>query len=114
MNRRTFFRNVAGSGVAIALGSSLWGKPVWAEELETCANGLKTSISADPRHELVVSREDVTAGIEKTYHIQGTSDHDHLVTLTADDFAKLASGSEIEEKTTITLLHRHTVHVKCA
>jgi hypothetical protein len=123
MIRREFFLKVAASSMTVLFGSSFLF-PAKAAEIElfrpepydpsACSNGVQTSVSLDPRHQLVVPREDVLAGVEKTYHIQGSADHDHEVTLTADDFASLASGNEIQDKSTVTLLHRHTVHVKCA
>jgi hypothetical protein len=114
MDRRRFIRNVAASGAVVFLGGSVLGRARADDDPKTCSRGVTATVSQDPHHELVVSREDIIAGVAKTYHVQGTSGHDHLVTLTADDFASLAAGNEIEEKTTITLLHRHTVSVKCA
>jgi hypothetical protein len=112
MKRREFFVKSAVSSIAVVFGSAFVLRPVQASD--ACGNGIDASVNIDPRHQLVVSQADILAGVEKTYHIQGTAGHDHLVTLTAADFASLAAGNEIEEKSTFTDFHQHTVHVKCS
>jgi len=75
-------------------------------------NGTATTISANHGHVLVVSKADVVAGAEKTYSIQGTALHDHLVTVTASDFALLAANTTIMKVSTETD-HSHTCTVMC-
>ncbi len=79
-----------------------------------CLNaGTKVSISDNHGHQLTVSKEDVIAGVQKTYSIQGSAGHDHQVTLTPSHFTQLAAT------TTITIMstnagHVHDVDVSCA
>ncbi|MFO0737119.1 MAG: hypothetical protein U0270_14620 [Labilithrix sp.] len=80
-----------------------------------CPDGATaTAISANHGHALAVPTEDVAAGIERTYSIKGTSSHDHIVTLTPDHFARLASGATISVTSTNAGGHAHIVKVICA
>ena len=63
-------------------------------------------------HVLVVSKEDIAAGVDKTYDITGGAVHSHMVTVTAAQF--------IEVKTTPLVIistdgggHTHEVTVSC-
>ena len=79
-----------------------------------CANGASaTSISANHGHALEVPRADVIAGAAKAYALQGTSGHDHVVSLTSAHFAALAAGSSVTVESDGEL-HTHTVTVSCA
>jgi len=78
-----------------------------------CPNGTAATVPSDPLHMLTVPREDVLAGVQKTYHIQGQENHDHLVTLTPTDFANLSKGMQVNEISTVTLNHQHTAFVQC-
>lgn len=78
-------------------------------------NGTVVVISANHGHELVVSKEDVEAGVEKTYDIRGVSGHVHLVTLTAAHFATLSANGAVQVNSTEEgSLHFHEVSVSCA
>ena len=62
-----------------------------------------------------ITMEDVQAGVDKTYkfwHSHGTADH--MFTITAADFAKLAQGKSIEINTSLAPDHRHAVKVSPA
>ncbi len=65
-------------------------------------------------HELVVPMADVTAAMDKTYSIQGSSGHAHDVTLTAADFGTLGTGSAVTVTSTTGAAHEHEVTVTCA
>src|SRR5690242_13655428 len=61
-----------------------------AGPLGRCVADGTTSVIADNHgHVLVVTKDDVAAGADKAYDIQGTSDHPHTVTITAAMFAQL-------------------------
>ena len=68
-------------------------------------------ISANHGHSLVVSPADVAAGVAKTYSIQGAAGHDHLVTITAAQFARLGAGQTITIPSTNGAGHTHSVTV---
>lgn len=65
-------------------------------------------------HALVVSAADVAAATDRTYDIMGASAHTHSVTITAAQFAMLASGASIMVTSTSGAAHTHTVTVVCA
>ncbi|RSC93048.1 hypothetical protein [Tenacibaculum singaporense] len=77
-------------------------------------NGTNSAISANHGHSLSVSKEEVQAGTEKTYSIQGSSSHDHTVTLTAANFSSLQSNNSITVSSTSGDGHTHSVTVSCA
>jgi hypothetical protein len=65
-------------------------------------------------HAVVVSDADITAGVEKTYDIRGTSGHAHAITITAALFAKLRTHMAITVPSTEVGGHTHDVTVTCA
>jgi hypothetical protein len=65
-------------------------------------------------HVFAVTLADVTAGVEKTYQIAGTSTHPHAVTLTVEDMKTLLKGELLRTTSTQGLTHVHRVHVRCA
>ena len=71
-------------------------------------------IAANHGHALVVSQADVDAAADKTYDIKGSSPHTHSVTVTAANFATLASGSGVTITTTEANAHTHSITVTCA
>jgi len=77
-------------------------------------NGTNSAISANHGHTLVVSKEDVTQGVEKTYSIEGSADHNHNVTLTAANFVSLKGNNSISVGSTSGGGHTHNVTVSCA
>ena len=100
------------SGVLAACASSTTDGPASAsDDLVTCAAPV---IANNHGHSLVVSAEDVAAGVSKTYDIQGTATHTHSLTLAAADFAKLALGAAVTVTSTTDARHSHDVTVTCA
>ena len=78
------------------------------------AQGCSADIGTNHGHELVVPELDVTTGTDKTYSIQGSSPHDHEVTLTSADFTALAGGGSVTVTATSDGTHDHEVTVTCA
>ena len=70
-------------------------------------------------HTMRVSKEDVQAGVEKTYNIQGTGSHEHIVTLTAEHFAQLQANQSVTVNSALSgsrpslAAHDHRVIVQC-
>ncbi|MFS4455571.1 hypothetical protein [Maribacter sp. 2304DJ31-5] len=125
MNRKTFIKKAAGTlliGIpAISLlgcsnDDSANGDPTIDPEQRDCAeNGANaTAISNNHGHTLTVSKEDIEAGVEKTYSIQGGSGHNHDITLTAENFTTLKSAKTIQVESSRGNSHRHDVTVSCA
>jgi hypothetical protein len=75
-----------------------------------------SKVAKNHGHALVVSPADVKAGVARTYDLTGTSGHLHEVTLTADDFKKLAAGEPVRMPSTRFdgRGHRHRVLLRAA
>lgn len=83
--------------------------------VDCLANGTNSTISSNHGHTLTVSKEEVDAATEKTYSIQGTSAHNHEVTITTDQFASLKNNNQsITVSSTSSSGHSHSVTVSCA
>jgi hypothetical protein len=124
--RREVLRNAALLGGSLFFSRTLMGCAVDAdgadgpedgETVEETEDGLVTCkapvISANHGHKLTVSAADVAAHVKKTYSIKGTSGHDHLVTITAAQFAQLGAGHAITLVSTNVAGHTHSVTVTC-
>jgi hypothetical protein len=76
-------------------------------------NGTSSTIRDNHGHVLTVSKEDVRAGVTRTYNIRGTSDHPHNVTVTDTHFATLARNEAVTITSTTDVGHSHVVRVMC-
>lgn len=115
MNRRDVLQ-VSAATVVLGLldcGSSDSGSDGGGANSCTTA-GIKSAPIDDPKHTFMAPAADVAAAVTKTYSIQGTSTHDHTITLTAGHFATLKTGMSVSVMSTTTLGHMHTVQVICA
>ncbi len=126
MDRKTFIRKTAGAVLIAIPAYSLIGcsssddgtnpdpNPNPNPSGNCVENGTRTSIGTNHGHSLTVSKEDVNAGSQKVYSIQGSSGHDHAVTLTAANFAALKNNNAISVTSTAGDGHTHSVTVSCA
>ncbi len=89
------------------------GGGTMTQGLQSCATTVQNNHPPPGQHIVTVPVQDVTAGVDKTYHIQGNADHDHTFTLTAANFATLKSGAQVMTTTTTTLSHNHGIVVVC-
>ncbi|MBI3178605.1 MAG: hypothetical protein HYZ27_03030 [Deltaproteobacteria bacterium] len=117
MTRRDFFAQTTawlGAGAALALTRCGGGdEPSDGPAAGSCLdNGTEVTISGNHGHVLMVSKDDVAAGVDKTYDITGGATHTHMVTITAADFATLADNQSIAK--TVTTPHTHNITVRCA
>lgn len=76
-------------------------------------NGTSIVISDNHGHNLTVTKEDVEAGVQKSYSIMGGASHDHEVLITSSHFSSLKTNQSIEVDSTGGS-HPHTVTVSCA
>jgi hypothetical protein len=124
MNRKVFIKKAAGAMLIAIPAYSLVGcsssddssddpDPDPGSDANCLANGTAVSIGSNHGHSLTVSKEDVNAGAEKTYSIQGTSTHNHSVTLTSANFDSLKTNASISATSTNDG-HSHSVTVSCA
>jgi hypothetical protein len=122
MTRKEFLRlGLTTAAVAACGGSSAGnstgsgGTPMQQGASGNCLmNGTAATISGNHGHVLVVSKEDVAAGAQKTYDIRGAADHSHQVTLTSADMAALGENMQAHEASTVALSHSHAITVSCA
>jgi hypothetical protein len=77
-------------------------------------NGTNVSIGGNHGHSLTVSVADINAGVDKTYSIEGSSDHPQQVTLTAAQFNTLKSNTQILIASSVNSVHSNSVTVSCA
>lgn len=71
-------------------------------------------IGSNHGHTVEVPAADIAAGADVTYDIQGTSGHEHSVTVTAADFAMLAAGTAVTVESSNGAGHTHSVTISCA
>ena len=125
MDRKTFITKTAGAlmvtlPVASLIGCSSSddgsGNPIPMDNPQASCidNGTAASIGSNHGHTVVVSKADVAAGAEKTYSIQGTSGHNHTITITAENFTTLKNNSAISVVSSNDDNHTHAVSVSCA
>ena len=77
-------------------------------------NGTTSVITQNHGHVLVVTQEDIAAGVDKTYDIMGTALHTHSVTITAAQFAMLAQNMSATTTSSVATSHSHGIVVMCA
>jgi len=70
------------------------------------------TFTANHGHVLPISADDVEAGIERTYNVMGTANHNHTVRVTTDMFAMLQANMQVQT-TTVGSNHIHTVRINC-
>lgn len=124
MNRKTFIQKSLGAMLIAMPAYSLLGcsssedgggeVPNPDANADCLANGTAVSIGGNHGHSLTVSKADVEAGADKTYSIQGTSGHNHTVSLTAANFTSLKNNTSISVTSTNDDSHTHSVQVFCA
>ena len=130
MNRKTFIRTVS-AGVIVSIPVvSLLGcsssddspgpnpnpNPNPNPQGNCLQNGTNSAISANHGHTLVVSKDDVSAAVAKTYTLSAatTDNHIHQLTITPAQFNTLKGNTQITVNSTSDAGHLHTVTVSCA
>lgn len=104
----------AGAALLVACGGGSESEMHDARVGGNClASGTSAAIGTNHGHTLTVPMADVTAGVEKTYDIRGTSDHPHTVKVTAAMFASLASNSGVSVLSSSDGGHTHNVTISC-
>jgi hypothetical protein len=120
MTRKEFLGTLlgaAGAACLVGCGGDDGGGGTDSGVSRSCTtNGTTVSIASNHGHVLMVSAADVAAGQAKTYDITGTSDHAHMVTVTAANFASLHSNpsGSVQATSTSGGGHTHQVTIVCA
>lgn len=63
-------------------------------------------------HEFVIPEAHVREGVVRHYDIQGVAGHTHVLTVTAEDFRRIASGEQLDLKSGQGLGHFHHVYIR--
>ncbi|WP_276388926.1 hypothetical protein [Eudoraea chungangensis] len=80
-------------------------------------NGALGNIELNHGHELSISKEDIIAAKEKTYNIQGFSEHNHTITISSADFSELKKPTRLRVVDIYSSTfedHRHSVIIFCS
>ena len=118
MTRKQFLRSVLGLGVgavgiaAIAGCGDDGGGGSTPDAANVCTAPVAV-IGTNHGHTISVPLADVTAAAEKSYDISGGGGHAHSVTISAAQFAQIASGQTLNLTSTAGGGHTHTVTVMC-
>jgi hypothetical protein len=78
-----------------------------------CSDGIDAVISSNHGHDLSIPAADFDTGESKTYSIQGTSTHNHSITLSAQDFTDLQAGKKIAKDSSNDAGHAHSLQISC-
>jgi hypothetical protein len=115
LNRKEFLTGVVGVTVTLIVsacgGDDSQGSAGAGDG--DCKDDISTAITSNHGHVLNVPAADFDAGQSKTYSIKGTSEHDHSVTLTADDFSNLKNGKTVTKESTNNSGHSHPMQIIC-
>lgn len=124
MDRKTFLKKMVGAAfiavpayvtLSCSTNESIPPQVGGGGSGDCLANGARASgIENNHGHSLIVSKDDINAGTEKTYTIDGTAGHSHSITITAADFDKLKNNEPVEVTSTNANDHEHIVIVSCA
>jgi hypothetical protein len=121
MDRKSFLQKFSGillvgipTLVIASCSSDSEDPPIPGAEKDCLANGTTSSIASNHGHSLSVPKEDVDAGVEKEYNIQGTSGHGHSVIVSSGNFASLKNNQSISITSTTGNGHTHPVTVSCS
>lgn len=77
-------------------------------------NGTIDTIASNHGHVLLVTKQDIQSGVQKTYDIQGTAMHAHSVVVTVAMFAMLQADTTVMLTSTVGGSHSHAVTIACA
>jgi hypothetical protein len=72
----------------------------------------ETVVAGKDDHELVIPESHVREGRERQYDIQGVAGHTHVLTITSEDFAQIASGTNVDLVSARGLGHFHHVYIR--
>lgn len=128
-NRRTFLQNIfhfsllfSATGASLLTAACSEGdnsnsNGIYDVDGNCTQNGTNVDIQIthSPNHTLTISRDDVNAGVQKTYTLENNgSGHTHTVTLTGDDFSMLRNNVGLRKASSIDSGHSHQVTISCA
>ncbi|HMI85535.1 MAG TPA: hypothetical protein VK550_15670 [Polyangiaceae bacterium] len=115
LDRKEFLTGIAGVTVTFFVtacgGDDSEASP--GEGDGDCMDDIGVAVTNNHGHDLRIAFADVDAAQSHTYNIKGTSDHDHAVTLTTQDFTDLKSGKKVLKESTSNAGHSHPIQILC-
>ena len=115
LDRKAFLTGIAGVTVTLivtACGGDDEGGSTGGGD-GNCTDDIDVAITSNHGHELQIPAADFDSGQTKTFSIKGSSDHDHQVVFTAQDFTDLKAGKKITKESTNTGGHTHPMQIVC-
>jgi hypothetical protein len=112
ITRRYFFEGLAGGTVLLSLQACGGGGDSGSGNGAFGVGCNAITITSNHGHSLNVPTADLTSTGPKTYNIQGTADHNHTVTLTAQQLQDLKNGLSVTV-TSATGTHTHDITTRC-
>jgi hypothetical protein len=126
ITRKRFLRSMTGGTVVLLFqacggggsyggsGTGYGGNPMPASGCGSSG----TQISGNHGHSLTIASTDLDSMTDKVYSIMGAATHDHMVTLTVAQLAKLKAGQSVTVTSSVTNApsigsHSHDVTVSC-
>jgi hypothetical protein len=116
LDRKEFLTGIAGVTVTLivtACGGDDSGNGGTGAGDGNCSDDIDVAITSNHGHDMRIAFADFDAGQSKTYSIKGTADHDHSVTLSAQDFTDLKAGKTITKESTNNGGHSHPMQIVC-
>lgn len=107
--RRDFLKASVATLVFVPACGGGGSMPTDASSGPSCSS----SISANHGHVLTILASDLTTPRDRTYNIQGSSDHTHSVMFTAAQMQTLADGGSVTVTSTLGGGHTHDVTATC-
>lgn len=117
ISRRQFLGTTIGVAALAACGGDDGGGADAPKAGRNCqTNGTTATISSNHGHVITVTANDVAAGADKSYDIMGTSGHTHTVMITGAQFQSLQSNANgsIMVTSSSNAGHTHDIVVLCA
>lgn len=112
VSRRDWLKWFGGGAAAVTVIGCATNKITLPDAAPDAAAGSPATTIGDNHshapHKMTVTAADIAAGVDKTYSIMGAANHDHMVTITAAQFAMLAQGQAVGDLSTAYSLDGHT------
>lgn len=116
MTRKGFLGAAAGGTVLLLLQACGGGGGDDAAQQNglTSCTSTGAAITGNHGHALSIPAADLDATTARTYSIQGTSTHDHTITLSAAQLASLKARQAVTVTSSTDFAHDHSVMITCA
>lgn len=112
--RRQFLDTLVLSATGVSVLAACGGDDTSGSDAGSSACVPSETISSNHGHSVTIPSADVMAGTSRTYSIQGTADHDHMITVSASQFTQIRSGMTVGVGSTTGGGHDHQVMIRCA